>query len=61
MGFMDKIKGVVAKNTGKADSAIDKAGDLVDGRTGNKHVGQVDKVQDRARDYVDKLDDQTKK
>ncbi|MGI8755806.1 MAG: antitoxin [Acidimicrobiales bacterium] len=60
MGFMDKIKGVVAKNTAKAGTAIDKAGDLVDGRTGNKHAGQVDKLQDRAKDYVDKLDDPKK-
>lgn len=49
MGFLDKIKGLVAKNADKVDTAIDKAGDLVDKKTQGKYAQHVDKVQDAAK------------
>ncbi|TWV53892.1 antitoxin [Streptomyces misionensis] len=50
MSFMDKIKGMLKGHEGMADKGIDKGGDYVDDRTGNKYQKQVDTAQDRARD-----------
>lgn len=59
MGFMDSVKGIVGKgkefaekNPDKTDGIIDKAGDFVDGRTGNKYAEHVDKAQDAARKHL---------
>lgn len=49
MSFLDKIKGLVAKNTDKVDTVIDKAGDLVDKKTQGKYAEHVDKVQEAAK------------
>ena len=50
MGFLDdavdKAKGLVDQNDEKVDGAIEKAGDLVDDKTGDKYAGHVDKAQD---------------
>ena len=50
MGFLDdavdKAQGLVAQNDEKVDDAIEKAGDLVDDKTGDKYAGQIDKGQD---------------
>ena len=50
MGFLDdavdKAKGLVDQNDEKVDDAIEKAGDLVDDKTGDKYAGHVDKAQD---------------
>ena len=54
MGFLDKVKDLVSKNKGAVDSAIDKAGDIVDQKTQGKYSSQVDKVQDAAKKAVDK-------
>jgi antitoxin protein of toxin-antitoxin system len=53
MSFLDKIKELLSKNTDKVDAAIDKAGDLLDQKTGDKYKGAVDKVQDVAKKAVD--------
>ena len=59
MGFLDKVKDLVSKNADKVDTAIDKAGDIVDQKTQGKYTSQVDKVQDAAKKAVDKTDPQT--
>jgi hypothetical protein len=59
MGFLDKVKGLVADNADKVDSAIDKAADIVDQKTQGKYAGQVDKVSDMAKKAVDKTNPQT--
>jgi hypothetical protein len=53
MGFLDKVKDLVSKNTDKVDAAIEKVGDVVDQKTGDKYKGAVDKVQDAAKKAVD--------
>lgn len=53
MAFLDKLKTVLAKNADKVDTAIDKAGDLVDKKTQGKYAQHVDKVQDAAKKAVD--------
>jgi hypothetical protein len=54
MAFLDKVKSLLAKNADKVDSAIDKAGDIVDQKTQGKYTQQVDKVQEAAKKAVDK-------
>lgn len=49
MGFLDKIKDLASKNADKVDTAIDKAGDLVDKKTQGKYTQHVDKVQGAAK------------
>ena len=49
MGFLDKAKDLMAKNADKVDTAINKAGDIVDQKTQSKYASTVDKVQDAAR------------
>ena len=53
MGFLDKVKDLVSKNADKVDTAIDKAGDIVDKKTQGKYAQHVDKVQDAAKKAVD--------
>jgi hypothetical protein len=53
MGFLDKVRDLVSKNTDKVGAAIEKVGDVVDQKTGDKHKGGVDKVQDAAKKAVD--------
>ena len=59
MAFLDKVKNLLVKNADKVDTAIDKAGDIVDKKTQGKYASHVDKVQDAAKKAVDKTDPQT--
>jgi hypothetical protein len=59
MAFLDKVKNLLAKNADKVDTAIDKAGDVVDKKTQGKYTSTVDKVQDAAKNAVDKSNPQT--
>ena len=59
MGFLDKLKSLASKNADKVDTAIEKAGDVVDQKTQGKYAQHVDKVQDAAKKAVDKSDPQT--
>lgn len=52
MAFLDKLKKLVAQNADKVDTAIDKAGDIVDKKTQGKYTQQVDKAQDAAKKAV---------
>jgi len=53
MAFLDKVKSLLAKNADKVDTAIDKAGDIVDQKTQGKYAQHVDKVQEAAKKAVD--------
>jgi hypothetical protein len=59
MAFLDKVKSLLARNADKVDTAIDKAGDIVDEKTQGKYTQHVDKVQEAAKNAVDKSDPQT--
>ena len=52
MGIFDKAKDALSEHSEQADAGIEKAGDLVDERTGNKYAEQVDKAQDLAAKRV---------
>ena len=46
------MKNLLSKNADKVDTAIDKAGDVVDKKTQGKYAQHVDKVQDAAKKAV---------
>jgi MT0933-like antitoxin protein len=54
MAFLDKIKNLLSKNADKVDTAIEKAGDIVDSKTQGKYASTINKVQDAAKKAVDK-------
>ncbi|TLF82784.1 antitoxin [Nocardia cyriacigeorgica] len=45
---------LAAKNADKVDSVIDKAGDIVDQKTGGKYADKVDTAQEAAKNAVRK-------
>lgn len=52
MGLFDKAKEKLGENGDKVDQGVDKAGDVVDEKTGGEHADQVDKGQDFAKDKL---------
>ncbi|WP_018601992.1 antitoxin [Mycobacterium sp. 155] len=54
MSFLDKAKDLLSQNADKVDTAIDKAGDMLDEKTDGKFSSVVDKVQDAAKNAIHK-------
>jgi hypothetical protein len=52
MGIFDKAKDALSEHSEHVDTGIEKGGDFVDDKTGNKYAEQVDKGQDFAADRV---------
>jgi hypothetical protein len=50
MGFMDKAKDFADDHDQQVDQGLEKAGDKIDERTGNKYASQVDKGVDAAQE-----------
>ncbi|GAA3396164.1 antitoxin [Cryptosporangium minutisporangium] len=50
MSFMDKAKDLADKHDKQVDQGLEKGGDLVDDRTGQKHSSQIDKGVDLAQE-----------
>jgi MT0933-like antitoxin protein len=55
VSLLDTLKGFLGRNIEKVDQVVEKAGDLVDERTGGKLKGAVDKVQDAAKDAAGRI------
>ena len=49
MSFLDKAKDFLEEHDEQVDQALEKAGDMVDERTGHKYTGQIDKGVDEAQ------------
>ncbi|WP_246123817.1 antitoxin [Nocardia bhagyanarayanae] len=49
-----KAMDLAEQNADKVDTVIDKAGDLVDEKTGGKFAGHVDTAQDAAKKAIRK-------
>jgi hypothetical protein len=58
MSILDKLKGLLKGKGDQASSAIDKVADLADDKTGGKYTEKIDSAADKAKEVVDKLDDQ---
>lgn len=52
MGFLDKAKKFASQHADQVEQGIEKAGDLVDKKTGGKYKDKVDQVQDKAGDLA---------
>jgi hypothetical protein len=60
MSFLDKAKAAltdaVDQHGDKIAQGIDKAGDVVNEKTGGKHADKIDQATGKARDALDSLD-----
>jgi len=60
MGFMDKAKAAltdaVDQHGDKIAKGIDKAGSVVNEKTGGKHADKIDRATGKARDALDSID-----
>ena len=59
MGFLDRGKELLEKgkklaqgHSEQTNQVIERGGDLIDQRTGNKHASKVDQAQERAREFL---------
>ena len=50
MSFLDKAKDFADDHDKQVDQGLDKAGDQIDDRTGNKYSSQIDKGVDQAQE-----------
>ncbi|MEV5876384.1 antitoxin [Streptomyces sp. NPDC052101] len=51
----DKAEDIAEEHGDKIAEGLEKAGDLIDDRTGGKHSDTIDKAVDKAQDLVEKL------
>ncbi|MFE0465049.1 antitoxin [Kitasatospora sp. NPDC058965] len=54
MSVMDKLKNMLGQHPEKAKEAVERAGDVIDDRTGGKYADKVDTGQDKAGEYIDR-------
>jgi hypothetical protein len=55
MGIFDKAKDALSGQEDKVDAGVEKAGDMVDEKTGGKYGEQVDKGQDLANEKLGEM------
>ncbi|OBI85929.1 antitoxin [Mycobacterium asiaticum] len=53
MGLLDKAKDLLSANADKVETAITKAGEIVDQKTQGKYTDTIHKVQEQAKKAVD--------
>ncbi|MDO5744261.1 MAG: antitoxin [Micrococcaceae bacterium] len=56
-GLKEKASELIHDNAEKLGGAIDSAGDFIDEKTGGKFAEHVDKVQDGAKNLLNKNED----
>ncbi|MFD9304124.1 antitoxin [Streptomyces sp. NPDC060048] len=52
MSAMDKLKQMLKGHEDQAGQGVDKAGDLVDGKTQGKYSSQVDTAQEKLKEQL---------
>jgi hypothetical protein len=52
MGFLDDAEKFTDEHDEQVDQAIEKAGDVVDDKTGGTYAGQIDQAQDAAEQWT---------
>ncbi|MFB4311074.1 antitoxin [Actinomadura sp. GTD37] len=57
MSIVDKVKQMLGQHSDKAKKGVERAGDMIDERTGGKYADKVDKVQEKAGDYIERGSD----
>ena len=56
MGLTDKLSDALAGHVDEIKAGIEKAGDFIDEKTGGKFASQVDQVQSKLDEAVDKIE-----
>jgi hypothetical protein len=54
MSIIDKVKGLLGQHSDKAEQGIDKAGETINDKTGDKYSDQVESAQQKAKDMLGK-------
>jgi hypothetical protein len=49
MSIVQKMKSLLGQHSDKVDKVVEKAGDMVDKKTGGKYADKVDVAQEQAR------------
>ena len=57
MGLFDKVKGLAKGREKQINQGIDKVADIVESKTPDQHDAKVEQAAEKAKDFVDKLDD----
>jgi hypothetical protein len=57
MGLLDKLKGLTKGHKKDIEKGIDKAADVIEGKTPDQHDAKVESAAEKAKDIVDKLPD----
>ena len=57
MGLLDKVKSLIGGNADKVKDGVDKAGDMVDDKTGGKYSDKIETAEERIGEAVDNLDE----
>ncbi|MFE2551239.1 antitoxin [Streptomyces sp. NPDC059355] len=52
MSMLDKLKGLIKGHEDVARQGVEKAGDAVDAKTGNKYQSQVDTAQQKINEQL---------
>ncbi|MFB7270083.1 antitoxin [Streptomyces sp. NPDC056244] len=52
MSMLDKLKGLIKGHEGAVRQGVEKAGDAVDRKTGNKYQSQVDTAQKKINERL---------
>lgn len=52
MSMLDKLKGMLKGHEDTARQGVEKAGDAVDAKTGNKYQSQVDTAQQKINEQL---------
>ena len=53
MGLLDKIKGMLGGNVDKVKDGLDKAGDMVDEKTGGKFTDKIDMAEEKIGEVIE--------
>ncbi|GLZ04346.1 hypothetical protein Acsp03_18120 [Actinomadura sp. NBRC 104412] len=54
MSIVDRVKEMLGQHGDKAKQGVEKAGDMVDRKTGGKYSEQIDKAQQKGSEYIDR-------
>jgi hypothetical protein len=58
MSIVDKMKEFLGQHGDKVDKVVEKAGDMVDEKTGGKYADKVDKAQEQAKKTTEQWGEQ---
>lgn len=55
MGLLDNLKGALKGNADKVKDGLDKAGDMIDDKTGGKYSDKIEMAEDKVGDMIDDM------